>query len=83
MEIIKEVLQLWGLVSLVGLLVFCLVFGRTTYDFLRDEGLWDWPVWMYKLRRWWWLKGGTTAIDVAFIIAIMGLFWLGLIITQP
>ncbi|UFH52521.1 hypothetical protein [Spirosoma sp. KNUC1025] len=76
-------LAVFGGGCLLGFVVFLYAFGRNIWNYLLDMGYIDWPAWVYRLRRWWRGSGKQTMQDLLLIISIMGLCWLGFLITEP
>ena len=69
-------IDLFGAGCLVGLLVILVVYGPETYRYCRDE--WrkrpplDYPVWVYRLRRWWRLSRDQIKLFAMLLLCFAG-----------
>lgn len=97
-SILIHIFALYGLLCFIGLISMIVIFGPRTYRYFRDKDKidrspnpnpFDWPVWMYRLRRWarieWQqMKNRRDQIGgILFVFVVLGLLALGLIVSCP
>lgn len=72
--------------SVIVNVLFLITFGPPTYRFLRDEYAggfpWDFPVWLYRLRRWW-ISRADAIGGVLLVLIVLCLLAATLIVTCP